>query len=388
MYDMALQQHTDAVLPDARIEKLCLRYGEAISALTTLVDDQGTQFFTTCTSGLQSMRRDSVGSLPSLAKERTVTELKRQASVTSSRYSVDSIDSLRKAPEASGITLSALLTASKELLSQIEADISALRQNGTIPAASDREERIRAQSPFILAETAFAKAQELGTSPAKVMEMDYGLLQQLAKMQSSDALESSSEPNTAPRARTRISFDGPILLVQFVCSSIRHVRYPQTRMVALQLLVRLGLICSDVVLLQRIIPYAVDLLHDPVTPVRAVAVVALRTLLTLVETFTAFDSNLFPRYIFPALNEIARETEEVVRVAFVESIGRFAEASKKFLDRAQLMRQMKAISEQTDEKSSPSGSERTTMGAVAPLVEGSYDKQLRQLHDQVCFVVA
>lgn len=52
----------------------------------------------------------------------------------------------------------------------------------------------------------------------------------------------------------RLTFEGVLLFVQVLCSCYRHVQYPQTRLVSLSLLVRLGGLCADEVILHRIVP--------------------------------------------------------------------------------------------------------------------------------------
>ncbi|CAN0491274.1 unnamed protein product, partial [Hapterophycus canaliculatus] len=45
-----------------------------------------------------------------------------------------------------------------------------------------------------------------------------------------------------------------IILVQVVCSCLRHLRYPRSRMLALNLLVAFGRCCDDEARLQRLVP--------------------------------------------------------------------------------------------------------------------------------------
>ncbi|CAN0372925.1 unnamed protein product, partial [Discosporangium mesarthrocarpum] len=94
---------------------------------------------------------------------------------------------------------------------------------------------------------------------------------------------------------------GLIILVQVVCSCLRHLRYPRSRVLALNLLVAFGRCCNDEARLQRLVPYTLTLLDDAVPTVRATALRSLRALLSMVTSFPPSDSNIFTLYIFPAL---------------------------------------------------------------------------------------
>jgi len=74
----------------------------------------------------------------------------------------------------------------------------------------------------------------------------------------------------------RLQAPGLVLVVQIICSNLRHVKYPQMRIVALLLLVRIGLYSPDDVILQRILPFLVASLEDSCPAVRATAVRAMR----------------------------------------------------------------------------------------------------------------
>ena len=206
----------------------------------------------------------------------------------------------------------------------------------------------------------------------------------------------------------RIQAPGLLLIVQIICSNMRHLKHPQLKIAALLLLVRIGLYCPDDIILQRILPFLVLALEDPCAMVRATSVRAVRSLLTIVNTFTSLESNIFQYYVFPALGLIARDTESVVRIAFAESIGSFAETSKRFLDRAHVMLLKKSLSESDsqiafDPTRTQAGGMHAMLTALtgislegkgkgysgpyaAPLpvfVDGSYDLKLGYLHEHV-----
>lgn len=146
------------------------------------------------------------------------------------------------------------------------------------------------------------------------------------------------------------------------------------------LLARLGLKCSDDIILQRITPLLIHAIDDVVVFVRVTALRSLRTVLTAVRTFSSFESNIFPQYIFPAISRLAKDPEVIVRIAFAESIVRFGETAKRFLDREHMMAQNKVIAE-LQSSTSESNDKDVSPGVV--FVDFSYDTKLKALHEQI-----
>lgn len=171
-------------------------------------------------------------------------------------------------------------------------------------------------------------------------------------------------------AAKRLSEDGKGLLlpIQIICSNIRHLSFPHSKITAILLLVRFGRCCEDDIILQRILPFIVTMLNDHVAAVRASAIRGIKSLLAIVCTFSTLESNLFQYYLFPAFNKIAKDPDVVVRIAFAESIGSLAETSKRFLDKSHVQLMKKTLSDELSKDS---------------IVEASYDSKTRYLHEQV-----
>jgi hypothetical protein len=198
--------------------------------------------------------------------------------------------------------------------------------------------------------------------------------------------EEIQHENISRSLRRPSDASGLLLVTQIICSSIRHLRCPQSKVISLMLLSRFGLLLSDNIILQRVVPFVMLCIEDPIAIVRATSIRCLRTLLSAVTEISQIDSNIFKDFLFPILNNvIARDTEAIVRVAFAESIGRFAETSMRFLDAARFNTQIKLNPSLAQAPSTPTDVDVTT-GGQAPVpvfVEGSYDGQVSVLHDQV-----
>lgn len=192
----------------------------------------------------------------------------------------------------------------------------------------------------------------------------------------------------------RQEIPGLVLILQVVCPLLRHLRYPQSRTLTLAMLIRLCSYCSDDVLLQRVIPVVVNMLDDSVPIVRASALRCLRAVLSPVRQISSIETTLFPRYVFPALSRVAKDSEVVVRIAFAECLGCLAECSRRFLEyghHALLRRATNAVNPTSPSTNTPLASTKQSIHTVrvdgntyeSILIPTSYDSQLQSLHQTV-----
>jgi hypothetical protein len=101
------------------------------------------------------------------------------------------------------------------------------------------------------------------------------------------------------------------------------------------LTIKTATFADDEVLLGRVVPYLVALLSDPAALVRARSLRALTAVTARVRSLPVGEANLFPEYIFPAIERLPIDPEEVVRLAHAQCIARLAQNSKRFLEMAQ-----------------------------------------------------
>lgn len=160
------------------------------------------------------------------------------------------------------------------------------------------------------------------------------------------SLDSGSSPAAAAAsASPSLPFhgNGLTMITSIVCSCIQNVRYPITKLTALELLAEFGQYVDDEVRLGRLVPYAVALLADPSSMVRATSCHILTKLLSQTQAIhSASDAHLFAEYILPALSRFTHDPEETVRLAYAQNIAELAASSKRFLDLAQTARQVAA----------------------------------------------
>ena len=177
---------------------------------------------------------------------------------------------------------------------------------------------------------------------------------------------------------------GLLVVISLLCSSLQYVKGPELRITGIWLMVRLSSKAgpvADEARLHSVVPYLVNFLGDRSARVRAVAVSALSEVLSMVRALPQSDANIFPDYILPALRRMPSDTDELVRLAFAENMPRLALCSKRFLEIAQMTKQhgMQADGGGIDAPlASAAGG-----GGVGKVIEGSYDYELRRLHEEV-----
>lgn len=78
-------------------------------------------------------------------------------------------------------------------------------------------------------------------------------------------------------------------------------------MQALDILLMLSAHVSAETILDRILPYVLSMLHDPIPRVRVRALHTLCKALQYVKTVPVSDTNIFPEYILPGLAVVSLE---------------------------------------------------------------------------------
>lgn len=113
-------------------------------------------------------------------------------------------------------------------------------------------------------------------------------------------------------------------------------QYCVSKLTVLELLLKIAHHVSDDIILERLLPYILFLVNDPLPQVRAQALKILTQCLQLVRSMPRSDANIFPEYILPSLSWLTQDQEVIVRIAYAENIASLAETALKFLEMAQL----------------------------------------------------
>ena len=143
--------------------------------------------------------------------------------------------------------------------------------------------------------------------------------------------------------RSQMSQSSLLIYLGLILSTVRHVLRPASKLVALQLIQRVGKYTTDEARLQRIVPVTVSLLQDQDPLVRASAIQVLTSTISSITSFPPSDSKVFPQYIFKRVAHMSTDPALVARLAFVKSVALLAETSHRFLDISYAVRLYEAV---------------------------------------------
>jgi serine/threonine protein kinase len=365
-----------AATPDERVHRVCRNYGELLERLAGVSDPKGEKFFYHMLSLIDS------GTAPANSKSRVKVPSTSNAATPP------------QPPGSAGKTKAAPISATwsdertRELLQLTEDFLASLGE--TVEADSGAADGAAAESGAF--ESSVVQQQGAGGEQEEDEDSAMAMFSPIVRKPQTDGATG------APPAK---GDNGLVIVLSLVCSSVRHVRTPFTKLTSLLLLVRLGAYVSDEARLQRLIPYIVgesqsSLLYDSSSVVRAAAVRGLCKLLGMVKSFPPVDANIFPQYILPALAKFPSDPEEMVRIAFANCLPSYAETARRFLDIAHQLQRAKQTAERAANMLSPG----VGMSAATPpragsstddnsdgLITASYDKELKRLHNMVSRLV-
>jgi phosphoinositide-3-kinase regulatory subunit 4 len=216
-----------------------------------------------------------------------------------------------------------------------ESSPDLLETNAT---AEEKKEDLSLSNADLFAET------EALLKQLEALSFDEGEILDIAAKETSLSTTTSTKISTKAQAkRSEISQSSLLIYLQLILSTVRHVQRPSSKLVALQLMSRLGKFSSDEARLQRIVPVTVSLLHDQDPLVRASAIQVLAKAVSTIESFPPSDSKVFPEYIFKRVAHLITDPALVVRLAFAKSVAVLAETSQRFLDISHAVRLYEAV---------------------------------------------
>ncbi|RDD40341.1 Phosphoinositide 3-kinase regulatory subunit 4 [Trichoplax sp. H2] len=121
-----------------------------------------------------------------------------------------------------------------------------------------------------------------------------------------------------------------VLILPLLTSCIRDLQYLNSKLNAIEMIQLLAQYVSDEVVLDRLVPYLVELLTDSQPRAKAAAIRTLTKCLSNVKYVPKSDVNIFLEYI---LHSLATNDKDVfVRVAYAENIAKLAETALRFLE--------------------------------------------------------
>jgi len=224
LYPFMLRLRTQILSPDARIAMVACNYGEVLKATVGVDDEWGVAYFTRVLG--PTLRRFETPLIPIEAKSTSSKEKKQDKSRQKTEKDINSF------------SLDELLVETEDLLRQLDSGLLgySYKENSS---------------------------NDTDISPPKPLSV--------LNHSTKSASELSSQPST--------SQSSIIILLQVVFSSVGHVQRASSKFVALQMMHRIALFCSDDIRLQRIVPFVTSLLQDSEPIVRASSISVLASVL-------------------------------------------------------------------------------------------------------------
>uniref|UniRef100_A0A672L6Q6 non-specific serine/threonine protein kinase n=1 Tax=Sinocyclocheilus grahami TaxID=75366 RepID=A0A672L6Q6_SINGR len=164
---------------------------------------------------------------------------------------------------------------------------------------------------------------------------------------------------------------GLVVLVSVITSCLQTLRFCDSKLAALELILHLAGRLNVEIVLDRITPYLLHFCNDSMPRVRAEAVRTLTKVLALVKEVPRNDVNIYPEYILPGIAHLAQDEATIVRLAYAENIAHLAETALRFLELVQennLSSEQDLNGEDTEETLHPNE---------------NYDSELQALHEMV-----
>lgn len=129
---------------------------------------------------------------------------------------------------------------------------------------------------------------------------------------------------------------GLLLPLILATSTLRSIKNVDAKLIGLKLCVRLVKSSPNIMseyIIDRLLPYIVQLLVKSEPRLRALCVSSLSSVLTHIDSLQASDSNVFIDYILPGIQPLAFDNSTLVRIALADSVSELAQISKRFLNK-------------------------------------------------------
>ncbi|GMF10210.1 unnamed protein product [Phytophthora lilii] len=379
-------------VPDARIRLVCKYYGRLVREVAGVEDPEGEEFFKLRLKegyGSDRFATATGGDQQTHVAQRVLEELDQKIPTKHDKQKAErenaALTKLQKIKDKENDMRGISVTLQKKKIEKLNDQFNALTQkkNNSLLLDYAREP----STGRLDEENAESEDGEDGMGKSDTDSTKANTSTPPPHSSKTRRMKPPTYPGSEPWPQDR---NGIVIILSLICSSLRHVQVPESKLTALYLIRALGQFTSDEARLQRLIPYLLEVIDDPSATVRALALRAITYLLSLVESFPLADASVFPQYVLPAMVPFQSDPDELVRITFAECLPQLAETSRRILEIAHAMKQktltssgsatsLAAMSTRGNDSSAPS-----TMYMAA----SSFDKELSVLHKMISrFVV-
>ncbi|RLN49287.1 hypothetical protein BBJ28_00007868 [Nothophytophthora sp. Chile5] len=378
-------------VPDARIRLVCKYYGRLVREVAGVEDPEGEEFFKLrLKEGYGSDRLVTVtsGDQQSHVAQRVLEELEQKIPTKHDKQKADRdnavLTKMQKMKEKENDMRGLSATLQKKKIEKLHDQYNALTQKKKSSLLLDyarepstgREDENETASGDGEANEDEEEVEDKKADPAKTQASAPP-----AHSGKGRRMKPPTHPTSEPWSQDR---NGIVIILSLICSSLRHVQVPESKLTALYLIRALGQFTSDEARLQRLIPYLLEVIDDPSATVRALALRTITFLLSLVESFPLADASVFPQYVLPAMVPFQSDPDELVRITFAECLPQLAATSRRFLEIAHAMKQ-KILTSSTSSTSTSMSTRSNDMATTNTLylASSSFDRELSMLHKMV-----
>lgn len=374
-------------VPDARIRLVCKYYGRLVREIAGVEDTEGEEFFKLrLKEGYGSDRLTTAsGSVQqNYVAQRVLEELYQNIPAKHGKHKAErdnvAITKLQKVKDKENDMRGLSSTLQKKKIEKLHDQFNALTQKKNNLLLLDYS-RVSTTSHLDEETVEDAEAKdddEMHMRGSLTKGSSSSLPLHKAKTR---RMKPPSYPASVPWPHDR---NGIVIVLSLICSSLRHVQVPESKLTALYLIRALGQFTSDEARLQRLIPYLLEVIDDPSATVRALALRTITYLLSLVLSFPLADASVFPQYVLPAMVPFQSDPDELVRITFAECLPQLAETSRRFLELAHAMKQ-KTLTSSGSAASLATLSNRSNDSASSTMymASSSFDKELSVLHKMI-----
>ncbi|KAF4129905.1 WD domain G-beta repeat domain-containing protein [Phytophthora infestans] len=372
-------------VPDARIRLVCKYYGRLVREIAGVEDPEGEEFFKLRLKegyGSDRLATATGGDQQTHVAQRVLEELEQKIPTKHDKQKAErdnaALTKLQKMKEKENDMRGLSSTLQKKKIEKLHDQFNALNHKKTNSLLLD-----------------YARDPSTGRLDEETSEDVEGKDEDAMSLNGSSIKRSTATPpphSSKPRRMKPPTYPGSepwpqdrngiVIVLSLICSSLRHVQVPESKLTALYLIRALGQFTSDEARLQRLIPYLLEVIDDPSATVRALALRTITYLLSLVESFPLADASVFPQYVLPAMVPFQSDPDELVRITFAECLPQLAETSRRFLEIAHAMKQKTLTSSGSAAAMSNRGTDSLAPSTLY-MASSSFDKELSVLHKMI-----
>ncbi|CAI5703776.1 unnamed protein product [Peronospora effusa] len=377
-------------VPDARIRLVCKYYGRLVREVAGVEDPEGEEFFKLRLKegyGSDRLATATGRDQQTHVAQRVLEELYQKVPSKHDKQNAEQgnavLTKLQKMKEKENDMRDLSASLQKKKIEKLHDQFQALTQKKEISLLLDysREPSAGCLDEETSTDDTEAK-KEVGLDITGSFLLKSHTTTPPTHSSSTRRMKPPAHPCSEPWPHDR---NGIVIILSLICSSLRHVQVPESKLTSLYLVRSLGQFTSDEARLQRLIPYLLEVIDDPSAAVRALALRTITFLLSLVASFPLADASVFPQYVLPAMIPFQSDPDELVRITFAECLPQLAETSRRFLEIAHAMKQkiltssastssMSAVSSRGYDSSTPS---------MLYMASSSFDKELSVLHKMI-----